>query len=52
MMGPGDGATKQDTENAYKLDRLITEQNWVLLTGGRNVGALDTLSRSAKKLDG
>lgn len=51
-MGPGDGATKRDTENAYTLGQLIAEQNWILLTGGRNVGVMDAASRGAKSSGG
>lgn len=51
-MGPGDGATKRDTENAYKLGQLIAKQNWILLTGGRNVGVMNSASKGAKESGG
>ncbi|MGK7900854.1 MAG: TIGR00725 family protein [Hormoscilla sp.] len=52
VMGPGTGAKTQDLENAYELGRLIAQQGWVLLTGGRNVGVMDAASRGAKAANG
>lgn len=52
VMGPGTGAQTQDLENAYELGRLIAQQGWVLLTGGRNVGVMDAASRGAKAANG
>jgi len=52
VMGPGDGATKQDIKWATKLGRLIAEQGWVLLTGGRNVGVMDAASKGAHEAGG
>lgn len=51
-MGPGDKATKADLENAFELGKLIAQQGWILLTGGRNVGVMDAASRGAKSADG
>lgn len=52
VKGPGDGATKRETINAYKLGQLIAEQNRILLTGGRKVGVMDAASRGAKSSGG
>ncbi|MDJ0675434.1 MAG: TIGR00725 family protein [Calothrix sp. MO_167.B42] len=52
VMGPGDKATKTDLDNAFKLGKLIAQQGWILLTGGRNVGVMDATSRGAKSAGG
>lgn len=51
-MGPGDHATALDLENAYELGKLIAQQGWVLLTGGRNTGVMDAASKGAKAANG
>ena len=52
VMGPGDSATEIDINNAYKLGKLIAEEGWILLTGGRNVGVMDAASKGAKDSGG
>jgi uncharacterized protein (TIGR00725 family) len=52
VMGPGEGATPDDEQNAYELGQLIAQQNWVLLTGGRNAGVMDAACRGAKQAGG
>ncbi|MEL6500189.1 MAG: cytochrome, partial [Cyanobacteria bacterium J06623_1] len=52
VMGAGDRATSEDLKSAYLLGQAIAENNWVLLTGGRNVGVMDAASRGAKASDG
>ena len=52
VMGPGEQATANDLQNAYELGKLIAQQGWVLLTGGRNVGVMDAASRGAKSENG
>jgi len=52
VMGPGKQATAADWQNAYELGKLIAQQEWVLLTGGRNVGVMDAASRGAKSANG
>lgn len=51
-MGPGEEATDKDVKNAYKLGKLIAKQGWVLLSGGRNSGVMDTVNRGAKESNG
>lgn len=51
-MGPGEKATANDLQNAYELGKLIAQQGWVLLTGGRNVGVMDAASQGAKSANG
>ena len=52
VMGRGENATANDLQNAYILGQLIAKQGWVLLTGGRNVGVMDAVSKGAKSADG
>jgi hypothetical protein len=52
VMGPGEKATTQEKDNAYKLGQLIAIEGWVLLTGGRNVGVMDAASQGAKASGG
>ncbi|MBN2096252.1 TIGR00725 family protein [Candidatus Peregrinibacteria bacterium] len=52
IMGPGDHAKEKDVENAHELGRMIAENKWVLLTGGRNVGVMDAASRGAQEAGG
>lgn len=52
VMGPGAGATAADLQNAYELGKLIAQQGWVLLTGGRNVGVMEGASLGAKAVNG
>lgn len=52
VMGPGDKATKQDKENAFELGKLIAQENWVLLSGGRNSGVMDAVNKGARSADG
>lgn len=48
VMGPGENATETDLSNAYNLGKLIAQQGWVLLTGGRNAGVMERASQGAK----
>ncbi len=52
VMGPGELATEIDIKNAYQLGKLIAKENWILLTGGRNVGVMDAASQGAKEAGG
>jgi uncharacterized protein (TIGR00725 family) len=52
VMGPGEGATERDRENAYQLGRAIAQEGWALITGGRNQGVMDSASRGAKEAGG
>lgn len=51
-MGPGDGATEHDIKNAYALGAEIAKNGWVLLSGGRNTGVMDAVSRGAQEAGG
>ena len=51
-MGPGSDASDSDRVNAYELGKLIAQEGWVLLTGGRNAGVMDAASAGAKAANG
>lgn len=51
-MGPGDDPEEQDLQTAYKLGKSIAWENWVLLTGGRNIGVMDAASKGASEHGG
>ena len=52
VMGPGDGVSEQIKSTAFNLGKLIAENNWVLLNGGRNVGVMDAVSLGAHESGG
>ncbi|MEM9447090.1 MAG: cytochrome [Cyanobacteria bacterium P01_E01_bin.6] len=52
VMGPGNGASPQDCQNAFVLGQKIAQAGWVLLTGGRNEGVMDAASRGAQQANG
>jgi uncharacterized protein (TIGR00725 family) len=52
VMGPGEGATEEDTRLAYELGGLIAKQGWVLVTGGRGIGVMDAASRGSRAAQG
>lgn len=52
IMGPGDVASQKDINHAHELGQLIAEQDWVLLTGGRNAGVMNAASKGAKRSSG
>ena len=52
VMGPGEGATSQNIEDARELGRLIAGAGWVTLSGGRNSGVMDAVSQGAQEAGG
>ena len=52
VMGPGDNAIEIDLHRAYELGQRIAQEGWVLLTGGRKAGVMDTASQGAKAAGG
>lgn len=52
VMGPGEGATENDKAAAFTLGKLIAEQGWVLLSGGRDCGVMDASCKGAKSAGG
>lgn len=52
VMGPGEGATEKDKTSAHELGTLIAKQGWVTLSGGRNSGVMDAVSKGAQEAGG
>ena len=52
VMGAGDAARQSDVGHAFELGKLIAQQGWVLLTGGRNNGIMDAVNRGAREAKG
>ncbi|MGD9250245.1 MAG: TIGR00725 family protein [Desulfobacterales bacterium] len=51
VMGGGHIDARQE-EQAYRLGRLIAEQGWVLLNGGRRAGVMEASARGAFEAGG
>jgi uncharacterized protein (TIGR00725 family) len=51
-MGPGEDIDRQTLEAARILGRLIAEQGWVLLSGGRDSGVMKAVNEGAKQVPG
>ncbi len=51
-MGPGEGASNEEIHAAYQLGKLIANEQWITLSGGRNVGVMDAVCRGAKENQG
>lgn len=52
VMGVGEQATPIEIQTAYELGAEIARSGWVVLSGGRNVGVMDAVSRGAKSCGG
>ncbi len=51
VMGGGE-VSDHHISAAYELGRLVAEQGWVLLNGGRGAGIMDSSARGAKEAGG
>ncbi len=52
IMGPGKNPRPTDLDNAFNLARLIAQEGWMLLTGGRNEGVMAAAHKGAADADG
>jgi uncharacterized protein (TIGR00725 family) len=52
VMGPGDKASQKDMDNAFEIGKLIAQEKWVLLSGGRKQGVMNAASKGAKSANG
>ena len=52
VMGPGEAARSRDCSNAYALGQAIARHSWVLVTGGRDVGVMESALRGARDAGG
>lgn len=48
VMGGGEQASKEDVKMAFELGKMIAQEGWVLLSGGRNAGVMDSVNKGAK----
>ena len=51
-MGPGKECPEYVSSAAYALGGLIAKEGWVVLSGGRDQGVMDAVSRGAKAAGG
>lgn len=52
VMGPGDKASQRDIDHAFEIGKLIAQERWVLLSGGRKQGVMNAVSKGAKSANG
>lgn len=52
IMGPGSGATDNDLEVAFELGKLLAENDYYVLTGGRASGVMEAAMKGAKSAGG
>jgi uncharacterized protein (TIGR00725 family) len=52
VMGPGDDAQEPVLSYAQELGRRVAEEGWVVLSGGRDCGVMDAVSRAAHDAGG
>jgi len=50
VFGAGEEADEQSARDAFALGKLIAENKWIVLTGGRNVGIMRAASEGAKQI--
>lgn len=52
VMGPAVNASSAVLDAAYELGRQSAVRGWIVLSGGRDCGVMDAVSRGAKNADG
>ena len=52
VMCPGDNAPQSAIDIAYELGKLIAQEGWILLSGGRKQGAMGAVNEGAKSENG
>lgn len=52
VMGAGENARQEDVDAAFELGKMIAKEGWVLLSGGRNAGVMDSVNKGAKAANG
>lgn len=50
VFGAGEDADEQAVRDAFALGKLIAENKWIVLTGGRNVGVMRAANEGAKQI--
>ncbi|SMO69161.1 hypothetical protein SAMN06265219_1083 [Gracilimonas mengyeensis] len=51
-MGPGSGATSSDLDTAYILGNALAQEGYLVLTGGRASGVMESAMKGAKAAGG
>jgi uncharacterized protein (TIGR00725 family) len=52
IMGPGEGASKEDIRIAYEIGKIVAQTGYTALTGGRNKGVMNAALQGAKEENG
>ena len=52
VMGPGKECPEDISRAAYELGASLAKEGWVVLSGGRDMGVMDSVSRGAKEAGG
>lgn len=50
VMGSGENADEGAIANAQELGRLIAQEGWIVLSGGRDVGVMAAVNKGAKQI--
>jgi Predicted Rossmann fold nucleotide-binding protein len=51
-MGPGESARPEENEMAFALGKAIARQGWIVLTGGRSFGIMESAMKGAHEANG
>ena len=51
-MGPGESARPEENEMAFALGKAIAQQGWIVLTGGRSFGIMESAMKGAHEANG
>ncbi|HEY9487733.1 MAG TPA: TIGR00725 family protein [Chryseosolibacter sp.] len=52
IMGPGESARPEENEMAFALGKAIARQGWIVLTGGRSFGIMESAMKGAHEANG
>jgi len=52
IIGPGESATQENINLAFKVGEIVAKLGYIVLTGGRNCGVMDAALKGAKKQKG
>src|SRR5690606_15776380 len=52
IMGPGESARPEENEMAFAMGKAVAQQGWIVLTGGRSFGIMESAMKGAKEANG
>ncbi len=52
VMGTGENASREAMRHAHDLGKLIAQEGWVVLSGGRDAGVMKAVNEGAKEIAG